>query len=260
MRWAVAGGLLGVLAALIAYAPAAWLAALVASASGERFLLADARGTVWSGSATPVLAGGPDSRDAASLPGRLAWRIRPEGLGLRVAAVHACCLNGTLQLRVAPGLGTLRVDLLPTPGQAVLGQWPAAWLAGLGTPWNTLQPSGSLQLTSPGLSFESAQGRWRFTGRAELELNAFASRISTLDVLGSYRLSVAGDAASGQAASVQLVTTSGALLLTGGGQLLSSGVRFRGSATAAPGHEAVLNNLLNIIGRRQGAQAIISIG
>jgi general secretion pathway protein N len=37
-------------------------------------------------------------------------------------------------------------------------------------------------------------------------------------------------------------------------------VRFRGDAHAAPGAEAALANLLNIIGRRDGARSVISIG
>jgi general secretion pathway protein N len=263
MRWAAAGVVLGALLAGIVYAPAAWLAALVGSATGDRFVLADPRGTVWSGSATPMLSGGAGSRDASALPGRLHWQVRPDGLALRVDAQHACCLNGTLRLRVVPGIGRLRIDLLPAAGAGALGQWPAAWLAGLGTPWNTLQPTGSLQLSTPGLSVERVGGRWQFSGRADIELNAFASRISTLEVLGSYRLTLASEA-SGAPARLVLSTTSGALQLSGSGELLgagaSSALRFRGLASAAPGSEAVLNNLLNIIGRRQGAQAVITIG
>jgi general secretion pathway protein N len=263
IRWVAAGVLLGALGAGIVYAPAAWLAAVVSAATGERFVLADARGTVWSGSATPMLTGGPGSRDASSLPGRLRWRVRPDGFGLRVSAEHPCCLNGTVQLKLVPGIGRLRIELLPAASAGALGQWPAAWLVGLGTPWNTLQPAGSLQLSTSGLSLESVGGRWQFGGRADIELNAFASRISTLDVLGSYRLSLAGEA-GGAPARLTLTTTSGALQLSGSGQLLgpeaSSALRFRGSASAGPGQEAVLNNLLNIIGRRQGAQAVITIG
>lgn len=259
-RWLTAGALLGALAALVLSAPAAWLAGWVSSASGERLQLADARGTVWNGSAVVVLTGGPGSRDASALPGRLSWRIRPEGLSVGVAAEQACCLNGLLRLRVTPGLGRLRVDLLPAAAGGALGQWPAAWLAGLGTPWNTLQPAGALQLATPGLTLESAQGRWRLAGQANLELNAFASRLSTLEVLGSYRLTLAGNPAGGDAATLTLDTTQGPLMLSGSGQIGGGGLRFRGAASAAPGQEAVLNNLLNIIGRRQGAQALIAIG
>ncbi|MGE4050638.1 MAG: type II secretion system protein N, partial [Piscinibacter sp.] len=44
------------------------------------------------------------------------------------------------------------------------------------------------------------------------------------------------------------------------GTLGPGGVRFRGEARAAPGEEAPLANLLNIIGRRDGARSVISIG
>jgi general secretion pathway protein N len=37
-------------------------------------------------------------------------------------------------------------------------------------------------------------------------------------------------------------------------------LRFRGQASATPEAEAALANLLNIIGRRQGAVSLISIG
>ncbi len=263
----LAGAALGSLVALVAWAPAAWLAAAVASASGQRLVLADARGTVWSGSAVPVLTGGVGSRDASALPGRMQWRLAVRGMGLAVSAQHACCINGELRLLLQPGWGRLRIELPASPNGQPIGQWPAAWLAGLGTPWNTLQPSGSLQLSSPGLVLESVQGRWRVDGRADLALNAFASRLSTLEVLGSYTLvllgappgTAAGAGAEG-AATLQLATTSGALLLQGQGQWVASKLRFNGEASAAPGAEAVLNNLLNIIGRRQGARSVISIG
>jgi general secretion pathway protein N len=152
----------------------------------------------------------------------------------------------------------MRLELPPSPG--AIGQWPAAWLVGLGTPWNTLQPSGSLRLSSSGLTLERVQGRWLFSGQAELELAAMASRVCTLDVLGSYRLALHGDAARGVAATVQLSTTEGALQLGGSGQWSASKLRFTGQASAAPGAEAALSNLLNIIGRRQGALSLISIG
>jgi general secretion pathway protein N len=257
-RWAWAGAALGASAALAAFAPAAWLAAAVASATDQRLLLADARGTVWSGSAVAVLTGGPGSRDASALPGRLGWSLAPQGLGLSVGLRQSCCINGELKLAVRPGWGRLRLELPPTQG--AVGQWPAAWLTGLGTPWNTLQPTGAMQLSSPGLSLESVNGRWRFDGRADLELQGMASRVSTLDVLGSYRLSLARDTASADGATLSLTTLNGALLLSGHGQWAGSRWRFLGQASAAPGSETVLNNLLNIIGRRQGALSVISIG
>ena len=148
------------------------------------------------------------------------------------------------------------MTLLPTPGW--VGQWPSAWLGGLGTPWNTLQLGGWMRLSSPGLSVESVQGRWRFDGRAELALDAISSRLSTLPSLGSYRVAVSSVA--GGDAGIQLQTTEGPLQLSGSGQWTAAKLRFRGEARAAEGAESVLNNLLNIIGRRQGALSVISIG
>ena len=85
--------------------------------------------------------------------------------------------------------------------------------------------------------------------------------LSTLEVLGSYRLTLQGAAAGADdSTGVQLTTTSGALQLGGSGQWAAGRLRFRGQASAEPGSEPALNNLLNIIGRRQGALSLISIG
>ena len=262
-RWALLGALLGGLIAAVVYAPAAWLANTVQDATGGRLLLADARGTVWNGSAVMVLTGGAGSRDASALPGRLNWTLGLDGAALALRARHLCCINGELKMRVEPGLGRLRLELLSAGGAGAagtsLGQWPAAWLTGLGTPWNTLQPAGTLALASNGFAADSVQGRWIFSGRLELELRNLSSSLSTLEELGSYRLSLQGDE-RGDAAQLQLSTTSGALQLAGSGQWAASKLRFNGQASAAPGSESALGNLLNIIGRRQGALSLISIG
>jgi general secretion pathway protein N len=258
-RWGVAGAIVGALAALTVYAPAAWLASALASATGDRLLLTDARGSLWNGSALPVLTGGPGSRDASALPGRLEWKLALRGLAIELRARQACCLRGEVRALIRPGFGRLSVQLLPAESNTV-GQWPASWLAGLGTPWNTLQLGGALRLTSTGLTVEWVQGRTRFTGEAALDVAGASSRVATLDTLGSYRLSVHGNAASGDAASLSLITVDGALRLSGQGEWTANGLRFRGEAQAAEGSETALNNLLNIIGRRQGARSVISIG
>jgi general secretion pathway protein N len=258
VRWGIAGAVVGVLAALVLFAPAAWLAGAVASATGQRLLLADARGTVWSGSAVAVLTGGEGSRDASALPGRLGWTLRPQGLGLLMQLEQACCLNGTMAVKVQPGFGRTRYSLLPTAGW--VGQWPSAFLGGLGTPWNTMQLGGSMRLVSPGLTLESVQGRWIVDGRADLEVLSVSSRLSTLDSLGSYTMSLSGDAANPGISALTLATREGGLQLSGNGTWGPAGVRFRGEARAAPTEEAALSNLLNIIGRRQGDRSVISIG
>lgn len=256
-RWAVLGACAGLALGLVAFAPAAWLAAGVARATAGQLQLADARGTVWSGSAVTVLSGGRDSRDAVALPGRLEWSLGLAGTAFELRARQACCLHAQPRLRFAPGFARWRLELLPAAGSALIGHWPAAWLAGLGTPWNTMQLDGELRLSSPGLVVETVQGRWQLAGSAVLELQHMASRLSTLPVLGSYRMVLATPDAVPR---LTLTTLDGALRLTGNGEWLASGLRFRGEATAAPGAEAALANLLNIIGRRQGTRSLIAIG
>ena len=257
-RWAVAGAVVGASIAAVAFAPAAWLVRAVASASGERLLLTDARGTVWSGSAVPVLTGGPGSRDATALPGRLAWTIGLAGAAFEVRATQACCLNGTVALRLAPGLSRWTATLVPP--SSWIGQWPGAWLGGLGTPWNTLELGGTIRLLSPSFALEWVAGRWRVDGQADVELINASSRLSTLEALGSYRLRLIGDPANGGQPQLTLSTQSGALQLSGAGSWGPGGMRFRGEARADQGDEPALSNLLNIIGRRDGARSVISIG
>jgi general secretion pathway protein N len=255
-RWGWAGLGCGALVALVVFAPATWLANAVAAGTQQRLLLADARGTVWKGSAVPVLTGGADSRSAALLPGRTEWRIGLRGLALELRVRQPCCINDQLVLLLRPGLGRLSVQLLPGSGQ--IGEWPAAWIAGLGAPWNTLRLGGTLRLQSSGLTLDTAAGRWALTGQAELELNNVESPLTTLERLGSYRLQLNG--VDGRPPAFTLSTLEGELQLTGNGQWTGSQLRFRGEARAAPGAEEDLNNVLNFFGRRQGALSLISIG
>ena len=267
LRWAAWGALLGLLAGLVVNAPAQWLADGLQQASAGRLLLAEARGSLWNGSAVLVLTGGAGSRDASALPGRLHWQLRPDWRGLQLQAQQGCCINGDLGLHWQPGWGGYTLALgdgraAPSAGAAnhVIGHWPAAWLAGLGTPWNTLKLGGLLQLASPGMRLQSTQGRLQLEGVLALELQGVSSRLSPLPVLGSYRLRLQSQAAGGQAASLQLDTLDGALRLSGSGTWTGTGLRLRGQAQAAEGQDAALSNLLNIIGRRQGALSVISIG
>lgn len=262
--WLWAGIVLGAALALLLSAPAAWVSAGVARLSGGRLLLAEPEGSLWTGSAVVVAAGGPGSQAARALPGRLAWRLRLHGLGLRLALTQACCLAPDTQLLLQPGWGQFRVTVEPAPGApgpdalAPVGQWPAAWLVGFGTPWNTLQPGGALRLATRGLQLQWAQGRFRMDGEARLDLQDFSSRLVTLPRLGSYRLVAIGQRDG--PTRVQLTTLDGALRLQADGTLGVTGLRLRGEASAAEAEQRALDNLLNIIGRRQGTRSLISIG
>ncbi|MFM9880772.1 MAG: type II secretion system protein N [Burkholderiaceae bacterium] len=249
--WAWAGGLLGLLLGLVVFAPAAWLALAVATATQGQVLLADARGSIWQGSAQLVLTGGQGSKDAAALPDRLGWQLRPAWQGLRLALNAPCCTPQPLRLQVQLGLGRIAVQL-----EDQRSVWPAALLAGLGTPWNTVQAEGELVLASQGLSVEWFEGRLVIGGNAELLAKHLSSRLSTLRPMGSYRMTLSG----GTPSNLQLSTLEGALQLSGQGRWVGSRLRFEGTASAAPEREAALSNLLNIIGRRNGAQSLITLG
>jgi general secretion pathway protein N len=259
LRWAAAGAVLGGLLATARFAPASWAAHALEGPFDGRLTLADVQGTVWDGSALPMLSAASGSREAMVLPSRLEWSLRPGLRGLRLTLSQGCCLPQPMQWLMVPGLNQARITLAG-PLQGVLLQWPAQWLVGLGAPWNTLKPGGLMQLSSPGLSLRLLQGRWRFDGQAQVDLLNLSSAISPLDRLGSYRIVLAGRADSGDATAITLNTLDGALQLTGSGQSTPAGLRFRGEARAAPGQEGPLNNLLNIIGRRTGAATAISIG
>jgi general secretion pathway protein N len=254
-RWGWLGAVLGLLLTLLLCAPASWLAAGLERASQGRLQLLSTQGPWWDGSALPMLTGGPGSRDAMLLPSRLHWRLSLGWGELRLALQQDCCAPAGLSLRARPRWGHVLLQLDATASPA---QWPAAWLEGLGAPWNTLKPGGQLALESPGLSADwSAQGL-HLDGRLQLTLSQTSSRLATVEPLGDYRITL--QASGGQPTQVQLKTLSGPLQLEGNGQIGPRGLRLRGTASAAPEQAPALNNLLNLIGRRQGAQSILSIG
>jgi len=232
-------------------APARWLTVAVQQGLQERVLLDDARGTVWNGSARLTLTGGAGSTDAATLPGRLTWRLRPGWLGLAAELSADCCMQQSWRLSLQPRWGGARLALADSQSQ-----WPAQWLTGLGTPWNTVQPEGLLSLSTHGLAAEWAAGRLLLSGRAQLDALHMSSRLSTLKPMGSYRVTLSG----GATPTLGLSTLEGALQLSGTGQWVGARLRFDGIASATPERLDALSNLLNIIGRRDGARAIIKVG
>lgn len=261
-RWGWWGIGVGAFLGVVAFAPAPWLAQTVSWMTEGRLLLAESRGTVWRGDAVVVLTGGAGSREARALPGRANWRLGLGLQGLQLSVQQDCCVPQPLAVRFMPRFGGANVRVGPVTGEASgmreLARWPAAWLSGLGTPWNTLQLEGVARFSGQNLGFEWVQGRVRMQGQAEMALDNVASSLTTLDHLGSYRLTVSGDA-QGQA-TMNLVTDEGPLQLSGQGEWRPAGVRFRGEARAAEAEREALDNLLNIIGRREGERSVILIG
>ena len=249
--WALGGLLLGVLLSVLVFAPARWLAGAVGQASAGQVLLHAPQGTVWSGTAQLTLTGGPGSVDASTLPSRLAWSIQLGLTGLTLHLTSACCLTQPWALHVVPRWSGVQLQVSDNTST-----WPAYLLSGLGTPFNTIAPQGQLALTTRGLRLDWVAGRLQMAGQAQLDAQDLSSRLSTLRPMGSYRFSLSGGATT----ELSLSTLQGSLQLSGHGQWVGGKLRFVGEASSTPEHQAALSNLMNIIGRRDGARSVIKLG
>ena len=269
--WAWAGAFLGTLVSLLVNWPALWLAQTVQQVTHGQVQLQEAQGSVWQGSGKLVLTGGQGSRDAMALPGRISWQLdlKPQGLALpqvNFQLMAACCMTqpllvqGRIQLsNQLSSQSTLQLQI-----DDHRSQWPAHLLTGLGAPWNTMQPQGNLVLVTQQLSLQVMPGQAGMQGQIKLTAENMSSTLSTLRPMGTYQVSLGKADVTHSAASalpsLTLSTLSGSLLLSGQGQWQGQKFQFRGEASVVPEHADALSNLLNIIGRRQGARSLLSLG
>ena len=240
MLWLLAA-LLGAGATLLVFFPAAWVAAAVERQTGGRLTLGDAQGTLWRGSA---FVGGAASGNGAVtplLPGRFGWRLSPLSLlgMVELQLENPAALSQPLTLRGSWSQWQL------SPAALLL---PAAGLAGLGAPLNTIAPSGTLRLSWSTLQLAVAGRTLAVEGRTTLEMADMASRLSPIRPLGSYELAFDWH---GQQAQLSLRSLKGPLLLDGGGALRNGRLQFSGQAQAATGYEETLASLLNLLGQRR---------
>jgi general secretion pathway protein N len=249
--WACVGACIGCLIALLVIAPARWLAQAIHQASNGHLQLSKTQGSIWAGSAQLALAGSAGSRDAVRLPGRVQWKLLTSWDHVVVQLQAACCTQQPIVVKVTPHWQRLQIAL--EDGRS---SWPVQLFSGLGTPWNTVQLEGELEVVGKGLSAELTPDHLAIDGGLRLEARDLRSRLSSLRPMGSYRLTLSG----GASPSFQLETLSGSLQLSGLGHWSGNHLRFDGTASAAPAHEAELSNLLNLIGRRDGALSILTAG
>lgn len=249
-RLSVCGVVLGLALAAVVFAPAQWLAAGLAKTTGARVQLVEPSGTVWSGSARLVLSAGSGSQAHTTLPARVQWRLVTGLQGLRLELHAPCCLTQAWTWSVIPSLTGLRITIAD---QSSL--WPSDVLAGLGTPWNTLQLKGTLTLSTQQLALQWRDQRWTMAGQVQLDATQMSTSLSTLNPIGSYRMQLVG----GESPTLNLSTLEGSLQLSGTGRWALGRLQFDGEATAAPQREQALANLLNIIGQRDGARTILKV-
>lgn len=254
-RLAVWGALLGTGLAMTVWAPAHWLAWGLHRASEGRVQWLNPRGTVWKGSAQLLLSAGTGMPDAQALPGRLHWTLAPTWTGVRVGWHADCCMAQATTLTLQPGRDSLKLQVSDHTSV-----WPAALLTGLGAPWNTLQADGQLQLSTRSVLLHWAQGRLSLQGQAELHVQNLSLSLSPIKPIGSYRLHLSGTPEGTPTPGLLLSTLQGPLMLSGQGQWVGERLRFTGEASAQEGHEPAFDNLLNILGRRQGTRSLLSLG
>jgi general secretion pathway protein N len=253
LPWALIGSaLLGLLFGTLWFAPAQWLAHALAAATDGRVRLVNVQGSVWSGRADVLLTGGAGSLDRQALPGPVHWSLGmawSSGPEWRLQGWAPCCHREPLVLR----LGWSGASVA-----AHQSEWPASVLAGLGTPWNSVQLQGRLLVQTEGLGWQWQQGRLMWTGGLVLEWRQASSALSPLRPLGDYRLVVS---TPGGAPTVALSTLRGDLRLSGEGHWTPEGrLRFRGVAEAHPDRLEALSNVLNILGQRDGLRAHLRLG
>ncbi|AZY51368.1 type II secretion system protein N [Bordetella avium] len=224
-----------VLCALIAgltVLPARWL--LLISPAGAPIGLADAQGSLWEGRAWIAL-GPPDSRRL--LPEPLQWRVR--WARLDIEATHPW-LQGPLV--IAP-----RLDGIKISAQGLRA--PAAAMAALGAPWNTLSPGGLLDMRWQALTL----GRPMSGPVAQIRWQDASTALSPLPRIGAYVMRIQGN---GKDLTLALSTESGVLQADGQGIANQHGVRFAGrlsyAANADAAQRRALDGLLAMIGPRQG--------
>lgn len=227
----VLAAVLVMLLAAVSVLPARWVLRLIPQ--DGILTVADADGTIWNGQAWIAL-GYPETRRMLADPVQWQWR------GFSIELRHPW-LRGPVTL--SPRLGSLEVS-----AQQV--QLPAATLVSLGAPWNTLAPTGRLELSWHTLSTSQPQAAGPL---ADLAWRDAGSAVSMVSPLGDYHLSLAS---TGKTITADLGTDKGALELSGHGSWDGRRWNFEGlakaSASASEAQTAQLAGLLNTIGPLQG--------
>ncbi len=248
-----------VVGVVVVSAPANWLARFVAERTGGVVLLADADGTVWSGSAVVALAApdadaaAPTSRDEVSrldrlaLPGRVTWTLRwAGGLAPVLHLTHDGVLLRPLDARYVDGGIALDADAAALP---------ASLLRLAGAPLNSLLPEGRCELRWNGLRLDR---RGPPVGDGTLRIAGLALAISPVRPLGDYLVTWSSGPAG---LTWQVATERGPLEVEGNGSVVAGRAQTRAvvriAADAPAAVAAQLGVLLDLIGRRGPNEAVI---
>lgn len=228
---------------LVAGIPAAVVAPRLAESTKGQATLANAEGSVWSGSGTlRVVHGG-----TALAIDRIEWSFAPSRLFLGEIAfdLKAASKDLSATAQAARSVGEWRVRDLAATAPASM----ADTFAPLAAAW---QPGGTIAIDAPAFAFDGRE----FKGEARASWRDAALSLSPVRPLGTWTATVKGE---GQKAAVALATDKGPLRLAGKGTLEANGrLVFDGEARAEPGRDKDLESLLALLGPRRadGAHAL----
>lgn len=199
-RWIIAWtAIVAYVITLAVMAPATLLGNAVAEASSGRIRLIDAKGTLWSGSATLALA----NAGRAPLTRRTDWRLTPLGL-----------LRGSIRWEIALHGASNRIPIELSPkgfriGPADLMLQPDV-LTAIVPSLAPLSLSGTFEIATDGIAFDRSEPH----GTAAVLWRSAGSRHAGSDVLGNYRFLFT---LKGRSIAMRAHTLDGPVMLTGDG-------------------------------------------
>ena len=236
-RWRlICLGLAAYALALIAAAPATLIDGRLEQASEGGLRLAEASGTLWSGTGQIEIR---DANRHAGIAKSIAWRVRPAYL-LQGKLLYEVTLDHAVQ-HFPVTISLSRIELADADIEL-----PAAAL-GLGVP--KLAPlglSGDMLFHIARLAF----GRGSVQGNATAQWHGAGSAFTRVSPLGDYELRLEGD---GSAVRASLRTLQGPLQLDGQGSwAIGRNPVFQGTARIPPQHQQQLAPLLRLIAIERG--------
>lgn len=242
---------------LIITAPATLLNSLATRVTHGRLLLTNIHGSLWQGTATPVII----QKDNVLMPlQQLHWKIHfwPLWTGQLNISLWRDDLPQSSAMQAIFSGNQIELKHL----QLTV---PAAALSEISPQLRLAQLQGKIQIASEHLLLKSRS----ITGKANADWLDAGSTLSPINPLGIYHLTlnsipgndipgnnVSGNNAAGtetaSSLNISLTTTSGALILKGNGNWSpAQGLKFHGTAQAAEGHQARLGSLLGYMGRQE---------
>ena len=236
--------------------PVSWVSGFLGGQTACRVVLQEPMGTIWQGSAalgfseSNAMGGGCKSPLAQTE--RFQWKTSCQILSL------SCTTEIQFSALEKPQIGQWGWGRpLTLIGNEIT--LPTTILEGLGNPWTTLRPRGTLSARWTDLKWvlrggNSGSDEANSSGIIRITILNLTSPISPVAPLGSYEIQAN---LAQNASSWVLSTSSGPLLLKGAGEIGhgpgSKGLQFTGEAAAAPEAEDALVGLLSLLGRREGS-------